>query len=108
MPIVVISESLLRRSTAADGRILRDRMLSGFCVRLNARKRTFLVATSVKGQQYRRMLGHWPLMSVDEARAGALELLRQCRNGQREPPRDLRRLQHSREWSHEQVEQVFP
>ena len=83
MPIVVISESLLRRSTAADGRILRDRVLSGFCVRLNARKRTFLVATSVKGQQYRRMLGHWPLMSVDEARARALELLRQCRNGQR-------------------------
>ncbi len=25
-----------------------------------------------------------------------------------EPPRDLRRLQLLREWSHEQVEQVFP
>ena len=35
--IVLISESLLLRATAADGRILRDRMLSGFCVRLNAR-----------------------------------------------------------------------
>lgn len=68
MPIVVISESLLRRSTAADGRILRDRVLSGFCVRLNARKRTFLVATSVKGQQYRRMLGHWPLAADERGR----------------------------------------
>ncbi len=43
--IVLISESLLMRSTATDGRILRDRVLSGFGVRLNARKRTFLVAT---------------------------------------------------------------
>ena len=47
VPIVMISESLLRRSTASDGRILRDRVLSGFGVRLNARKRTFLIATSV-------------------------------------------------------------
>jgi hypothetical protein len=40
----MISESLLRRATASDGRILRDRVLSGFGVRLNARKRTFLIA----------------------------------------------------------------
>lgn len=81
MPIVLISESLLRRSTAGDGRILRDRVLCGFCVRLNARKRTFLVATSVQGEQFRMMLGHWPLMSVDEARAKALEVIRECRAG---------------------------
>lgn len=81
MPIVLISESLLRRSAATDGRILRDRMLSGFGVRLNARKRTFLVATSVRGQQFRMMLGHWPLMSVEEARVQALEVLRECRAG---------------------------
>lgn len=83
MPIVMISEALLSRSTAVDGRILRDRILSGFCVRLNARKRTFLVATSVNGKQFRMMLGYWPLMSVDEARSRALELLRMCRNGER-------------------------
>lgn len=81
MPIVLISESLLHRSTATDGRILRDRMLSGFCVRLNARKRTFLVATSVRGRQFRMMLGHWPLMSVEQARAQALDVLRECRAG---------------------------
>ena len=83
MPIVMISEALLSRSTAVDGRILRDRILSGFCVRLNARKRTFLVATSVQGKQFRMMVGYWPLMRVDEARSHALELLKMCRNGER-------------------------
>jgi len=83
VPIVLITESLLSRTTAADGRILRDRMLSGFCVRLNARKRTFLIATSVQGKQFRMMLGYWPLMSVDEARAQAMEVLRKCRSGER-------------------------
>lgn len=44
MPIVLITESLLLKSSARDGRVLRDRMLSGFCVRMNARSRTFRVA----------------------------------------------------------------
>ena len=82
MPIVLISESLLERSTLRDGRILRDRVLSGFGVRLNARKRTFLVATSVAGKQFRMMLGHWPLMTVSDARAKAMDVLRLCRDGQ--------------------------
>lgn len=81
--IVLISESLLSRSTATDGRILRDRMLSGFCVRLNARKRTFMIATSVQGKQFRMMLGYWPLMTVEEARSRAMEVLRKCRSGER-------------------------
>jgi len=81
VPIVLISESLLRRSTATDGRILRDRVLCGFGVRLNARKRTFLIATSVCGRQFRMMLGYWPLMTVDEARSRALEVIRECRAG---------------------------
>ena len=83
MPIVLISESLLSRATATDGRILRDRVLSGFGVRLNSRKRTFLIATSVVGKQFRMMLGHWPLMTVDEARSAAMVVLRQCRRGER-------------------------
>jgi len=82
MPIVLISESLLLRSTVRDGSILRDRVLCGFCVRLNARKRTFLIATSVAGKQFRMMLGYWPLMTVDEARSHAMVVLRQCRNGE--------------------------
>ena len=41
MPIVLISESLLRRRQVTDGRILRDRQLCGFCVRMNAKKRSF-------------------------------------------------------------------
>ncbi len=47
--IVLISESMLRRSRVVDGRLLRDRMLCGFCVRMNPRKRAFKVATSVAG-----------------------------------------------------------
>ncbi len=62
-----------------DGRLLRDRMRSGFCMRMNARTRTFGVATSVAGQQFRLTLGHWPLMSVEEARSLAMEVLRECR-----------------------------
>jgi hypothetical protein len=81
MPIVLISESLLRRSAVKDGSILRDRQLCGFCVRMNARKRSFKVATSVAGKQFRMVLGYWPLMSVDEARALGLEVLRECRAG---------------------------
>lgn len=81
--IVLISESLLLRSTAKDGRLLRDRILSGFCVRMHARRRTFRVATSVAGKQFRMTLGHWPIMSVKEARARAMEVLAQCRRGER-------------------------
>ena len=83
MPIVLISESLLQRSTVADGRLLRDRVLCGFCVRMNARRRTFRIATSVAGKQFRMTLGSWPLMSVDEARAKAMDVLRECRAGRR-------------------------
>ena len=53
MPIVMISESLLLKTTAKDGRILRDRVLCRFIVKLNARRRTFRVATSVAGKQFR-------------------------------------------------------
>ncbi|WP_460565345.1 site-specific integrase [Hydrogenophaga aquatica] len=89
MPIALITESLLLKSSARDGRILRDRMLSGFCVRMNARTRTFRVATSVSGKQFRLTLGHWPLMSVDEARSLAMEVLRECRAG-RFPAREVK------------------
>jgi integrase len=81
MPIVMISEAFLLRERASDGRILRDRMLCGFCVRLMRRRRTFMIATSVAGKQFRMTLGHWPLMSVDEARCQAMAVLRECRAG---------------------------
>ena len=72
MPIVLITESLMLRSAVSDGRILRDRMLGGFCVRMHARRRTIRVATSASGKQFRMTLGYWPLMRVDEARARVL------------------------------------
>ena len=83
MPIVLISEALLLRTTAVDGQLLRDRALCGFCVRMNARKRSFRIATSVAGKQFRMTLEYWPLMSVDQARAKAMEVLRECRAGRR-------------------------
>lgn len=83
MPIVLITESMLNRSTANDGRLLRDRVLCGFCVRMNARRRTFRIATSVAGKQFRMTLGYWPLMSVEDARQRAMEVLRECRAGRR-------------------------
>ena len=81
MSIVMISEPLLKKTTAKDGRILRDRVLSGFGVRLNAHKRTLLIATSVSDKQSRMMLGYWPLMSVEKARTKALKVSRECRAG---------------------------
>lgn len=82
--ILTLTESLLQRSRVTDGRIVRDRVLCGFCVRLNKRSRTFLIATSVQGRQLRMMLGQWPMMTVEEARAKAIEVLKECRAGR--PP----------------------
>ena len=88
----MISEALLLRERASDGRILRDRMLCGFCVRLMRRRRTFMICTSVAGKQFRMTLGHWPLISVDEARVKAMEVLRECRAGRRPAPAVRREL----------------
>ncbi|WP_427771172.1 tyrosine-type recombinase/integrase [Comamonas thiooxydans] len=81
MPIVMISESLLLRDGLKQGTVLRDRVVCGFCLKVNARTKTFMVATSVRGRQFRRTLGRWPLLSVSEARDKAIELIRDCRNG---------------------------
>lgn len=50
---------------------------------MHARRRTLRVATSVAGKQFRMTLGYWPLMSVEQARALAIEVLAQCRRGER-------------------------
>jgi integrase len=81
MSIVTLSDSLIQRLPAADGRILRDRTVCGLCLKVGRRSRTFLIATSVAGKQFRMTLGRWPLISVDEARRTALPLLQKCRLG---------------------------
>lgn len=86
MSIVTFSEPLLQRLTATDRRILRDRILCGFCIQLNKRSRTFLVCTTVHGEPFRLTLGRWPLMSVEEARSAAADVLRSCRKGERPVP----------------------
>ncbi len=82
MAIVTLSEPFLQRLTATDGRIFRDRVLCGLCLKAGKRVRSFLVATSCNGRQVRITLGRWPLMTADEAREAALPLLRSCRAGE--------------------------
>lgn len=81
MAIVTLSEALLQRLTATDGRILRDRVLCGFCLKAGKRSRSFMVATSCGGRQIRLHLGRWPLLSVEEARSLAVAVLKDCRAG---------------------------
>jgi len=82
MAIVTLSDALLQRLPPKQGQILRDKVLCGFCLKVGKRTHSFLVATSVEGKQARINLGKWPLLSVDEARALALPILRSCRAGQ--------------------------
>lgn len=81
MTIITLSDALIQRLTASDRRILRDKVLSGFCLRLNKRTRTFLIATSSGGRQVRIVIGRWPLISTEDARSQATKLLLDCRMG---------------------------
>lgn len=82
MSIVTLSDAFIQRQQYKDGRILRDKILCGLCIRFGARTQTFLIATSVGGKQFRMTLGRWPLISVEEARALAVPILKSCRTGQ--------------------------
>ena len=81
MPIVTLTDYLIQRLRTGDGRIIRDRMLVGFCIRVNKRYRTFMVATSCAGKQIRVLIGHHPFMKTEEARTIATEIIKQCRAG---------------------------
>lgn len=84
VPIVTLSDALIQRLAPSDGRILRDRVLCGFCLKVGRRTKTFMVATSSSGKQVRMTLGRWPLLTTEDARLMAMEVLRSCRAGQ--PP----------------------
>jgi hypothetical protein len=81
MTIVTLSDTLIQRLAANDRRILRDRILSGFCLRMNKRTRTFMVSTTSSGKQVRLTIGRWPIFSAEEARTIASKLLMDCRIG---------------------------
>lgn len=81
MAIVTLSDYLLQRAKADDGRLIRDRLLVGFCVRLYKKRRSFMVATSCAGKQIRVTIGFYPLITTDEARGIAAEIIKQCRAG---------------------------
>lgn len=81
MSIVMLSESVVERLSYGDTRVYRDRVLCGFCIKVGRRVKTFIVATSVNGEQVRITLGRWPLLTVDQARAEAMTLILECRRG---------------------------
>jgi integrase len=82
MAIVTLSDALIRKGPGKVGTTVRDRTLCGLCLRIGTRTNTFVIATSVAGQQIRVTLGRWPLITVDEARELALPILRRCRSGE--------------------------
>lgn len=81
MAIVTLTDYLIQRQRVSDRRILRDRTLVGFCIVLNIKRQTFLVATSCAGKQVRVTIGFYPLMKTEEARAIATDIIKQCRAG---------------------------
>lgn len=81
MAIVTLTDYLIQKLRIRDRRILRDRTLIGFCIVLNIRRQTFLVATSCAGKQVRVTIGFYPLIKTEEARAIASEIIKQCRAG---------------------------
>ncbi|MBI1174554.1 MAG: tyrosine-type recombinase/integrase [Sideroxydans sp.] len=81
MAIVTLTDALLQRLRHGDRRIIRDRVLVGFCVRMNIKRRTFMVATTCAGKQVRAVIGFYPLMTTAEARVIATEIIKQCRAG---------------------------
>lgn len=82
MSILTLSNAVVARLTLGPRRLIRDRILCGFCLRVGERSKTFMVATSTNGRQVRITLGRWPFLDTDTARAAAATILKSCREGQ--------------------------
>ena len=93
MPVAALSDALIQRLPQGKAPLLRDRIVCGLCLRVGKRVRTFMVATTCRGEQVRTHLGRCPLITVEEARQRALDVLRACRNGtfvsQAAPPSEI-------------------
>lgn len=91
MAIVILSDAYIQKLSTQRTMIVRDKVLCGLCLKVGKRNRTFLIATSVCGQQFRMTVGRWPLIGVEEARELAAPILKNCRSGQqpikRMPPK---------------------
>lgn len=71
-----LSDALLGRisASAGGGRVrVRDSRIPGLIVEVSARHKRLVV----RSRGHYRTLGHWPIVSVEEARAAALEFLRE-------------------------------
>lgn len=73
---------MVARLSLGPRRLIRDRILCGFCLRVGERSKTFMVATSTNGRQVRITLGRWPILDTETARAAATTILKSCRDGQ--------------------------
>lgn len=82
MSILTLSNPVVARLALGPRRLIRDRILCGFCLRVGERSKTFMVATSTNGRQVRITLGRWPYLDTDTARAAAATILKSCRDGQ--------------------------
>lgn len=82
MSILTLSNPVVARLTLGPRRLIRDRILCGFCLRVGGNSKTFMVATSSNGRQVRITLGRWPHLDTDTARAAAATILKSCRDGQ--------------------------
>jgi len=62
---------------------VRDSSLKGFGLRISPKDvKSFFIEATVQGRFTRRVLGRFPLLSVEEARKRALEALRALKYGE--------------------------
>ena len=73
MPIVLISDSLLQRATMKDGRLLRDSMLCGFCVRMTNGQGRGLASRQRRGQAIAHDVGMPPSLTLTPLARAILE-----------------------------------
>lgn len=81
--IVTLTDKFLDRLTFATDkpRCYHDRVLSGLMLLAGKRTKTFYLQTTCNGLQIKHAIGRYPVMRADEARAEALSLLKNARNG---------------------------
>ena len=66
---------------ATGQRIYRDSVTNGFCLRMTQKSRAFIVEHMCKGKRVRLTIGHYPALSVDEARAEAQRRIADMQQG---------------------------
>jgi len=89
MPTILLTDAAIRKIPFADtsaGTLVRDSKLAGFVLRVGLKKKTlrFEGERRIGGKRkgISRALGQWPHVEADEARASALDIVRQIARGE--------------------------